>query len=612
MNRFFFLLALCSLPVCAQPITKITNATLVDGTGAPPRTATVVIKGERILSISPTSDVEVPPDARIISAEGLTMIPGLFDLHTHLPYSGVNGVSGDWAKVLAAYLLCGVTTVVDFGTYPETFAPMRKLLQSGQVTGPHLLLAARFTTPLGHGAEAGRGDLFSLEVMSPFAARAALRRVLPYHPDVIKIFTDGWRYGVAPDMTSMDADTLTALVDEAHKNNLKVLTHTVTLDRAKIAARAGVDVLAHGIGDLAADGDLIALLKQKGTYYVSTLAVYEPRGRDILTPTLAAVLEPVARAAIQPPLREPASSAQSPSQSRITRFRTLLDNEKALHDAGIPLGSGTDAGVTGTYHGWATLRELKLMVQAGITPLDAITAATRNSAKAVGLDSDRGTIEPGKLADLVLIEGTPHRSINDVDRIRRVFLAGRDLDLKSLAQTIASPAISPLAAQPIVAKIDDFESTGARTWVNGTDPGSDHSRMVFGRIPRTNGRGHALSVMGDMSEKTSPYIRVSVPLMPGGVEPIDVRRYKGVRFNIRGDGDYRLLAITRAIRDYDPFQKSFVARSKWKMIRIPFRDLAQTKGKEIWTGTDLLMLTFEIARPAGKQAWMDLDNVTFY
>ena len=100
----------------------------------------------------------LPEDVRVIEAEGKTLIPGLFDLHTHLPYAAVWRRSGDWGKNLKAYLYCGVTTVVDFGSYPEMFDPMRRLLESGIVEGPRVHLAARITTPSGHGVEGGRGD----------------------------------------------------------------------------------------------------------------------------------------------------------------------------------------------------------------------------------------------------------------------------------------------------------------------------------------------------------------------------------------------------------------------------------------------------------------------
>src|SRR5205085_4551644 len=118
----------------------------------------------------------VPPGARVIKADGLTLLPGLFDLHTHLPYSSAVGLAGDWPKNLKAYLYCGVTSVVDFGTYAETFEPMRRLIKTGVVVAPRLHLAVRMTSPQGHGAEGGRGDLFSLEVRTPREARAAVKR----------------------------------------------------------------------------------------------------------------------------------------------------------------------------------------------------------------------------------------------------------------------------------------------------------------------------------------------------------------------------------------------------------------------------------------------------
>ncbi|HEV2761547.1 MAG TPA: amidohydrolase family protein, partial [Pyrinomonadaceae bacterium] len=383
-----------------EEVVAFVGATVVDGTGAEAYAATVVVRGTRIAAVG--RDVDIPPGARVIRAEGHTLLPGLFDLHTHLPYATAPDVVADWPKNLKAYLYSGVTSVVDFGTYPETFEPMRRLISTGQVQSPRIHFAARLTTPGGHGAEGGRGDFFTLEVQTPREARAAVRRLLPYKPDVLKVFTDGWRYGTAPEMSSMNEETLAALCEEAHAHGLKVLTHTVTLERAKQAARAGVDVLAHGVGDREADDELALLLKTKGTTYVSTLAVYEPRGRDILSPLLSAVLEPLVRASIEPPLTAPRAedlpagpnavipstpaetgspnertnetnarrdSTPRPSQRelRARRWRNLLHNVSALRRAGASLGAGTDAGVTGTHHGWASLRELELLVQGGLT-----------------------------------------------------------------------------------------------------------------------------------------------------------------------------------------------------------------------------------------------------
>lgn len=598
--------------------TAIVGATIVDGTGRAPYVGTVVFRGDRIEAVG--ENVTLPGDARVIDAAGKTLLPGIFDLHTHLPYAAAPGVSGDWPKNLKAYLYCGVTSVVDFGTYPETFEPMRRLIESGTVIGPRISLAARMTTPGGHGAEGGRGDLFSLEVSTAGQARAAVRSVLPYRPDVIKVFTDGWRYGAAPDMTSMNQETLSALVDEAHKHGLEVLTHTVTLDKAKIAAIAGVDVIAHGIGNAEADESLMQLMTSKGVAYAPTLAVYEPRGRDILSPLLSAVLEPSVRGRIRPELTAEGGGTTSngrTSESRQLRWKYLQHNVAALSKGGVLFAAGTDAGVSGTYHGWATLRELQLLVAGGLTPLQALTAATGNAARAIKVDDQRGTLAPGKLADLLLIDGSPHIDINAISRISRVFLGGREIDRAKLAADIASPEPTAIPAAAVGELIDDFESPRSRLdtlWVNSTDPGVDHSTMLYGRVLRDKDN-HALSMVGRLSDKESPFIRAVLPLRRGGVEPADARRYRGIEFDVRGEGDYRLIIPTASIRDSKYFQSEFSATPGWKTLRIGFDGLKRIDGADggsAWTGSDLLSIIFEASGNPGKYVWLEIDNLKFH
>lgn len=629
---FTILLSLVLFPETARQQNQtdriaITGATVIDGTGSEPRAATVIIRGERIEAVI-SADIKPPADARIINAEGLTLMPGIFDLHTHLPYATGGGIAGDWPKNLKAYLYCGVTSVVDFGTYPETFEPMRQLIKTGVIDAPRISLAARITTPGGHGAEGGRGDFFSLEVSTAREARAAVRRVLPYQPDVIKVFTDGWRYGAAPDMTSMNEETLTALVDEAHKNGLEVLTHTVSLEKAKIAARSKVDVIAHGIGDLDADDELLGLMKANRTNYVPTLAVYEPRGRDILTPLLSAVLEPSVKNTINPPLVPPqnpplkpaAGSAENGDTPRLRRWAILQRNTSALRRAGINFGTGTDAGVTGTHHGWATLRELQLLVAAGLTPLEAITAATGNAARAINVGRERGTIATGKLADLILIEGKPHQNIADIEKVKRVFLGGREIDRDKLARDIASNTLTYIPPIKAMDVVDDFERADGRSrldtlWVNSSDTGVDASKMLFGRILR-QADNHALSFTVRMSEKERPYARINIPLSKGSVIPVDASDYRGIKFDVRGNGDYRLVIPTYNQRVASAsFQAQFTASSEWQTVTVNFSALEQPPGARAqvqWTGRDLLMLSFEIARRAGEFGWMEIDNVRFY
>ena len=186
-----------------------------------------------------------------------------------------------------------------------------------------------------------------------------MKTALAYKPDVIKVFTDGWRYGTAANLTSMNLETLSAIVADAHAAGLKVFTHTVTLEGAKIAARAGVDALAHGIGDEPADDELLELLKKTGTAYAPTLAVYETH-RFPVPPRAVPVMEPDVKAAFGDredagghspgagaPLAEPAGEREEAERRR------------------RPGGAGHRRRDGRNLSRYATLRELELLVEAG-------------------------------------------------------------------------------------------------------------------------------------------------------------------------------------------------------------------------------------------------------
>jgi imidazolonepropionase-like amidohydrolase len=601
----------------AQQTVAIVGAEVFDGTGAEPRKVTVLVRGERIAEVGP--DVKPPAEARVIEAGGQTLMPGMFDLHTHLPYSAVPNWGGDWPKILKAYLYCGVTSVVDFGIYPEMFEPMRRLLREGTVPGPRIHMAARLTTPLGHGAEGGRGDLFTLEVQTPREAKFAMDRWLRYEPDVIKVFTDGWRYGSDPDMTSMEEDTLKAIVDMAHAAGVEVLTHTVTLEKAKIAARAGVDVIAHGIGNAVADDELIELMRTRGTTYAPTLAVYEQRTPAAPGPLLRTLLEPAAVRILEGLAKRPPRRSPLYVEARKLRWKHLMENTRKLNAAGVRFGTGTDAGVTGAYHGWATLRELKLLVEGGMKPLEAMAAATGNSAKALNVDAERGFIRRGLLADLILINGAPHRRIADIEKISRVFLGGREVDREALAAAIANDEPTPLPAREAAGLIADFERSDGRTNldtlpVNGTDSGTDNTRMTWGRIPRSEGN-HALAMLARMAVKDDPFASLNIPLSKGAVEPVDASRFRGIRFEARGDGgDYRLVVAMQGVRDSRQFAASFKAVGEWSEVEVPFTALRRPgDGRPVrWTGRDLTLLSFQVARKPGELGWLEIDNLRFY
>ena len=601
-----------------EPIIAITNARVFDGTPKPPVTATVIIRGSRIAEIG--HNLTPPPGATVIDAAGKTLMPGIIDLHTHLPYSAVSGISGDWPKILKAYLNCGVTTTVDFGVYPEMFEPMRRLWDSGTVIGPRLHLAARMSTPGGHGLEGGRGDFHTAEVLTPREARTAIRKWLDYKPDAIKVFTDGWRYGAAPDMTSMEEPTLKVIVDEAHARGVEVLTHTVTLAKAKIASRAGVDVIAHGIGDENVDLEIIDLMKKNRTTYAPTMAVYEPRQFPSVPALLASVLEPAARASLQRRFeaRNAPPSETNMDTPRLRRWQRLNFNTGALRGGGVTIGTGTDAGVTGTWHGWSTLRELELLSAAGLTPIEALAAATGNAARAIHIEADRGFIASGKLADLVLIDGRPDEHIADIERTSRVWLGGKEIIRSEFAKAFLNDEATVLPSRPATALIDDFESTNGRTSlgtlrVNSSDGGHDHSQVTFARIARAGGSGHSLAAIARMGDKLRPEASINLPLSPGSLEPVDASAFTGIEFEARGEGAYKLTVNRASVRDYAHPEAEFNAGPAWTTIRIPFSQLKSRSEKApAWTARDLQEISIGISRKPTEQTWLELDNVKFY
>ena len=255
------------------------------------------------------------------------------------------------------------------------------------------------------------------------------------------------------------------------------------------------------------------------------------------------------------------------------------------------------------------------MVQAGLTPLEALTVGTGQSAAALGL-SDRGVIAPGKLADIVLVAGSPQRNIADIEKIARVFLNGKEIDRPQFARDIAQAAPTPMQPVQMTSLLDDFEQEDGRTnidtlVVNSTDSGLDHAEMLLERVLRERGN-HAMSMLARMSEKDSPAARIDLPLSKGAVIPADARMFQGVEFEARGDGAYRFAIPTRGVRTQDVFAAPFDAAPAWRTVRIPFSSLRQRLGEMRWTGDDLLLLRWELSRPAGEKGWLEIDNVKFY
>ena len=574
-------LILTGAAVAAPPpqAVAIVGAMVFDGTGSAPKKANVVIRNGRIEAVGPK--IKIPLGAKVIKAEGEALVPGFYDLHTHWTPAGNPATT---PQIAAAYVASGVTTVNDFHAPPEAFEPRREWLAT--LVAPHVNFAARVSTPGGHGAD--WADTSTTKwVNTPDSARRAIESLAPYHPDLIKAFTDGWRYGMAPDNTSMDAWTLSALVEAAHKNHLKVMTHTVSVDRGAVAGQAKVDVIAHSLQDRPLDAATIAAIKAGGTSIAPTLAVYEP---------------------IKPgqPARDPEGGR--PDQA-LKKFGYALANAKALFDAGVTIGLGTDAGMPGTRHGFSTLHEMELLVRAGLTPSQALVAGTLASAKLMAQDDDRGTIAVGKRADLVLIKGAPWSNISDVHKIDRVLIDGK-LVFGPGAPPMTANEAQTLPTQVLkAALLDDFERPDGRTALDTLrtdefDGGSDRSVEVAQIVTRPDG-GHALSIDARMSIKANPLAGANFPLSRAGLRPMDVRGFSGVQVQVRGDGAYVLGFEGTGGR----WSQDFTAGPDWKTVKLPFSALT---GRTTWTGDDVTSLSLTATRKAGEKVWLEIDNLTFY
>jgi imidazolonepropionase-like amidohydrolase len=410
MLRTLAFLALSLHAVAADIVLQ--DITLIDGTGHPPVAhATVVIRDGRIVTAA-------SPNARIIRLSGKTVMPALINAHGHLgltqgPSSGPQVYSAaNIERQLIQYQRYGVTRMLSLGLNHDLVYDLRKSEPSG---------ATIMTADRGFGAFHGVPPSTMSDIVyrprTPDEARQEVRETASRKPDFIKLWLDD-SLGTQPKMPPV---IYGAIIDEAHRQGLKVAAHVFYLDDAKQLVRDGVDVLAHSVRDKPVDDEFIGLMKHHGTFYIPTLQLEEaffiysekPPWMDSaffrlgVTPDLGAFLV-----------------RQANTQHR-QFLATAEQNLKRLADAGISIAFGTDSGATPTrIQGFAEHRELYLMVSSGLTPLQAIHSATAVNARMLGVAERTGTIEQGKDADLLVLDGDPSADISATTHIAAVFQRG--------------------------------------------------------------------------------------------------------------------------------------------------------------------------------------------
>jgi imidazolonepropionase-like amidohydrolase len=597
--------------VGAQEMILIEGARVFDGTGAAARITDVLIDRDRIAAVG--KQREVSADVQRVDGRGKTLIPGLHDLHTHTRSPGYEAPE-DLGKAWAGYLLSGVTTINDYSVSGEMIGPIRELVKDpaapGGLWAPHLNQAVRFGVPGGHGTELGWGNFFTLEATTPRAAHTLTPLALSYDPDMIKVFADGWRYGRDPDLMSMNEPTLAAIVEDAHASGKPVVTHTVTLEGAKVAAAAGVDSLGHGIGDELIDEELIDLTRAKGTDYIATLSVFEPQQVRVMPPAELAALNP-GQLAAELATEARADKTVLPYDAR--RWGIMQDNIRRLRKAKIPIGIGTDAGIAGVYHGPGAIREIWWLTQLGFTPSEALVAATRTSAAIMHQEHDHGTIAPGMRADLVLIDGKPDKRIEDLWHVSRVWVSGRQAPLDELRALVDSPAPTPMPSVAMSGPIMTASRKDGRTDLDtlpvaSTDPGTDHSHV----IALHGGDGQPTFLAAKMGAAPKPYVQWILPLTKGPILVADAAGFSGIEMKARGKGAYRLVLESYGLDGDAWFAAPFDAGAPAKAIRIPFSAFASSNPSARLDRTQLRALRFQLLGQTGATASLELGEVRFY
>jgi imidazolonepropionase-like amidohydrolase len=426
-------------------ITVIQGATLITGTGSPSiRNGSIVIDAGRIRDIGPRNEVRVPNNAQVIDARGKWVLPGFIDAHVHFSQSGGLYTRPDeidlrsrrpyakemeWIKerlpnTFEKYLASGVTGVVDCGGPMWNFdvreiASRTKRAPRVAVAGPLISTFLPPTTPT--------DDPDIVKPNSPAEARDLVRRQLDRQPDLIKL----WWIRRPGDNLDQQVEIMSAAIEESKTRRVRVAVHATELETAKAALRAGADILVHSVTDRLVDNEFINLVKSRDILYITTLWV-EDGYRMVFNQQVA--LNDIEQKNGDPEVIATWSDLAKIPQSEIPggiprippapKRPIAYDNLMLLESAGVRAVAGTDAGNIGTLHGPSLHRELELMAAAGVRPMDIIVSATKNAAAVMGRQSEVGTLEKGKYADLVILDADPLADIKNTRKIFKVMKGG--------------------------------------------------------------------------------------------------------------------------------------------------------------------------------------------
>jgi imidazolonepropionase-like amidohydrolase len=431
--------AACDTSAAAQggirgSITLFEGAWLFPGDGRTPiHPSAILVEGDTIVAVGARGAISAPPAVRRVDLTGKYVIPGLVDAHSHPGYTDIRRMTSSAANYtrenildhLRRYAYYGVSATgslgLDRGDLPFDLRA-RAMPAAALIRTAGRGIAWPNAGPL---AEYWRDAAYG--VTSEAGGRAAVRELAAQRVDMVKIWVDD-RNGSVP---KLPAPVYRAVIDEAHKAGLRVVAHVFYLADAKELLRAGVDGFAHGIRDLEVDDEFVRLFTRRPAFLLPNLPDAPPTDAELtwLSETLPAAH-----------IRRMREAARTRSANAQRQFEVQARSLRRLHTAGARIGFGTDAGASfdGASFGWNAHTELADMVAAGMTPAEALVAATRTSAEILGLER-LGTLAAGKSADFVVLDGNPVDDIVNTRQISRVFVRGTEIDRATLSAAWRTP-----------------------------------------------------------------------------------------------------------------------------------------------------------------------------
>ncbi len=545
--------------------------------------ATVVIRGRTIESVTPGTHIPAAAgtEAEVVDGAGLTLLPGLIDSHTH-----------NFGPALEQALNFGVTTVLDMLTAEAMAAQWRRQQAAGAVPDrADVLAGGPVTVAGGHGTQFG----IALPTLDdPQQTEAFIADRVAAGADFIKVIYEAGSAGRP--LSTFAPSTLPRIVAAAHSHDRLAVFHISTAEAAWEVIAAGADGLVHIYFEGARGAAIVEAAKRAGIFVVPTLAVLETIAATGGGPELAA--DPLVAPFLTPEQRGGLGQdfGREPDPELMAN---ILADVGSLHAAGVPLLAGSDAPNPGTTHGASIHRELELLVRAGLTPVEALRAATAAPVDAFGL-GDRGRIEAGLKADLILVRGDATQAVRATRDIAAIWKDGTRFERRIAEPVTGRPRLEPTL-------LTDFEELGAGNlppkWSHSTDAiAGGKSTVTSAAAPRDEG-GNALRIEGEIKEGFAfPWSGVMVLLGSQFNEPVDAGAMRALAFDARGESaTYQAMAFAESL-GMRPAAASFEAGEEWGRVEIPLSSFRGLDPSGAWA--------FFIGGPADLGAfWLEIDNV---